>query len=141
MKRFLLLANPRTGSTYFSGLLRKHVDIGLADELLNEEKDLTIDPLCFLADALSQYDDKKAVGFKVFPEQIVQRGICFDDLVRHLGIEVVIVLWRASALDQFTSRQIAYETGIWYEGPYHQTERQIGKLLYGFVHFILLIFQ
>lgn len=124
MRRFILLANPRTGSTYLAGLLRMHPRIGLADELLNIEKGLKKEPLDYIAKELSQFEDSDAVGFKVFPEQLIEHEIRFDDLVRYLGIEVVIVLWRTSLLEQFTSRQIASQTGVWYEGPYQRLEKQ-----------------
>ncbi|CAG2110031.1 unnamed protein product [Medioppia subpectinata] len=115
MKRFLLLANPRTGSTYLANLLRSHPDIGLAGELLNDERNLPDDVLQYCGQELSKFE-QKFVGFKVFPEQIFKRKLRFDELVRHLGADVVIVLWRKSIAEQLASLRIAEKTGVWFEG-------------------------
>jgi LPS sulfotransferase NodH len=62
MHRFLLLANPRTGSTYLATLLRSHPDVGLAGELLNDEHELPDDKLQYIEQQLSKME-QNFVGF------------------------------------------------------------------------------
>jgi LPS sulfotransferase NodH len=116
MHRFLLLANPRTGSTYLATLLRSHPDVGLAGELLNDEHELPDDKLQYIEQQLSKME-QNFVGFKVFPEQIFKRELRFDDIVRYIGVKYVVVLWRKSLIEQLISRRIAEKTGIWFCGP------------------------
>ncbi|CAG2105360.1 unnamed protein product, partial [Medioppia subpectinata] len=107
--------NPRTGSEYLSNLLRSHPEIGLDGELLNEEHNLPDDVLQYCRQQLSKFE-QKFVGFKAFPEQIFKCKLRFDELVRHLGADVVIVLWRKSIAGQLASLRIAAKTGVWFEG-------------------------
>ncbi|CAG2176748.1 unnamed protein product [Oppiella nova] len=103
--------NPRTGSTYLANLLGSHADIGLAGELLNDENIIPEDALKYISKELAKYDQKF-----VFPEQILKRKLRFDDIVRHIGADVVIVLWRKSIAEQLVSLRIAEKTGVWFEG-------------------------
>ena len=127
MNRFLLLANPRTGSTYLANLLRSHPDIGVAGELLNDEHELPDNKLEYIEEQLSKMD-QNFVGFKVFPEQILNTKLRFDDIVRYIGANVVVVLWRKSVIKQLISRRIAEKTGIWYRGPEDRNNDTLEKI-------------
>jgi len=127
MHRFILLANPRSGSTYLANLLRSHPDIGVAGELLNDEHELPDNKLEYIERQLSRMD-QNFVGFKVFPEQIFARRLRFDDIVRYIGVEYVVVLWRKSVIEQLVSRKIAEKTGVWFSGPEHPNSNSTEKI-------------
>lgn len=113
MPRFLILSNPRSGSTLLKDLLNCHPEIHLEPELLNDEIQIDTLPLEFLESKLS-IRAATFVGFKVFPEQIFQRGLDLPSIVRQIGITRIIVLWRENILETLVSRRIAEKTGVWY---------------------------
>ncbi|RWS10838.1 uncharacterized protein B4U79_01519, partial [Dinothrombium tinctorium] len=110
---FLILSNPRCGSTYLATLLRAHPEVAVASELLNESNKINGDPLEYLQQEFATFK-KKLRAFKLFPEQLRERNIRFDQLISALDIKTVIVLWRESVLNQLVSRMIADRTNVWY---------------------------
>ncbi|XP_055329290.1 uncharacterized protein LOC129581980 [Paramacrobiotus metropolitanus] len=115
--RCLLLSSPRAGSTFLLNLLRRHPQIMLTGEMLSDSRIIEGDPLEDLDKKLSKIKSKSMVGFKLFPEHLQLRGIKFDQLVRHLQITHVIVLWRENLIEQLASLKIAQETGEWFLHP------------------------
>lgn len=113
MPGLILLSNARSGSSYLSDLLNCHPEIEIAEELLNDEVKIEGDTVTHLEKELSKYP-QTYVGFKVFPEQIFQRGLNFSSLVQEIGATHVIVLWREGLFETLASRRIADKTGIWY---------------------------
>lgn len=69
--------------------------------------------MTYVEDHLSQCK-KPYVGFKVFPEQIFNHNLRFDDLVRYINAKYVIILWRENTLETIVSKLIAEKTNKWY---------------------------
>lgn len=122
-RRFLILAMPRSGSNGLKTMLNCHPNITVLGELLNDEEDVCQEPSETILEQLKssfETEEEKSgqkyalVAFKVFPEQVLKRGLQLDKLVHHLNIRHVVVLWRRDILDALTSRMIAEQTGIWY---------------------------
>ncbi|RNA03010.1 aminotransferase [Brachionus plicatilis] len=117
-KKFVLVANARSGSTYLASLLRCHYQVGMKSELLNES--IKIEPeniFSYLNKSLVSCN-KPIVGFKVLNDQIPLRNIKSDDLLRSINAKFAIILWRQHVLDTFVSLKIAEISNNWYKSKY-----------------------
>ncbi|RWS06868.1 uncharacterized protein B4U79_00388, partial [Dinothrombium tinctorium] len=110
---FLILASPRSGSTLLTNFLKSSYEIDVAGELLNSNNSIEEHPLNYLKREWRKMT-KKMKGFKLFPEQLVERNIRFDDLINTLDVKTVVVIWRKNILEQFVSLEIAEKTGVWH---------------------------
>uniref|UniRef100_A0A914WKF9 Sulfotransferase n=1 Tax=Plectus sambesii TaxID=2011161 RepID=A0A914WKF9_9BILA len=135
MRRVLVLAKARTGSTPFIELLASHPQIevrGEAGELLNIETQ----QLPTGTEALYDYVDAQlaaitkkdttAVAFKLFPDHLLALGLRLDDLVHHCGIETIIVVWRENIVESAVSELIARATGSWHSMTEASKTERIG---------------
>ncbi len=129
--KFVLLADPRTGSGSLLGILQTHPDLRILDEPFNhnfvnwevgnedyrarvdgkESLDATVDQI------FSEYDGFKVSGYQLHGDEVggLPRDI-EEDLVSHLlrRPEVKIVfLRRLNVLQSVVSNLIAGQTGVW----------------------------
>lgn len=112
MSRILILSNPRSGSSFLQDLLNCHGEVDIAEELLNVEFGVTENPIGKIKSTLGELHNT-IVGFKVFPEQIYEHKLKFDELLAEIAVTHIIVLWRENVLDTFCSRCIARLSGEW----------------------------
>ena len=113
MPRFIILSEPRTGSTYLKSLLNTHFDVNCKGELLSHTYGAQDNPIDDVSRQLSDLPEP-VVGFKTFPEDIVYRQLSLVELIRRLDVKWVIVLWRENFLEMYTSLEIARKTNVWY---------------------------
>jgi len=113
MSRFIILSEPRTGSTYLHSLLNCHVQVRCEGELLNHVNGPKDDPLGDVNRRLSDLS-QPVVGFKIFPEDLLYHHLSLVEVVRRLDIKWVIVLWRENFLAMYVSHRIAQRTNVWY---------------------------
>ena len=122
MPRFIILSEPRTGSTYLQSLLNVHVDVCCKPDILHNEFGPREDPIGDVERELSVLH-QPLVGFKTMWEQLVYHQLNLSELVRRLGVKWVIVLWRENCLEMYASLQIALSTNVWYSAkPATKTE-------------------
>lgn len=116
--RFLILCNPRSGSSLLSSYLHCHPHINVHDELLNADtQNLPTEPLSILQqldDELSTCYPGTVECFKVHVSQLVATNIDPLEFIRRLNLAFVVVVWRRSLLDSFVSLKIAEATNCWY---------------------------
>ena len=113
MSRFIILSEPRTGSTYLYSLLNCHAHVSCEGELLNHVYGPRDDPIGDVNRRLSDLS-QPVVGFKIFPEDLLYHQLSLIELVRRLDVKWVIVLWRENFLEMYVSLRIAQRTGVWY---------------------------
>lgn len=121
MPRFIVLSEPRTGSTYLQSLLNVHVDVCCTGDILGDEHGPKDDPVADVDRQLSALR-QPVVGFKTFPEHLVYHRLSLPELVRRLDVSWVIVVWRRNSLEMYASLQIARRTGIWYSAAEPTTD-------------------
>jgi LPS sulfotransferase NodH len=127
IRRFVIIAVPRTGSNYLSSLLHSHHDILCHTELFNPDRiwlqvglesaplklgtmaERDSDPQAFLASVWSQPLGHKAVGLKLLSWQNrrVERLLLLDHSVRK------IILTRRNELKSYVSLLQAQQTRAW----------------------------
>ncbi|RWS10158.1 Stf0 sulfotransferase-like protein [Dinothrombium tinctorium] len=132
---FLILANPRTGSTLLSDLLNSFANIEVAEELLDSKFEIEGDALMYLQREYARMS-KPIKGFKVFPCQVILRNVRFDEIVSTLSVKLVVVLWRKSILEQFVSLEIAKKTKVWYSTKSSQAVERIFLSEEKFLNFV-----
>ncbi len=132
MKRFVILAAPRTGSNLLCTLLQSHPDVLCHHEIFNpsdifvslplRDTDFTLgsmadrnaNPLHFLQGVWENGLGHQSVGFKMTHQQQVQvfNAVCSDPDIHK------IVLKRKARLKTYVSRLLADRSGIWedYQG-------------------------
>jgi len=113
MQRFVILSEPRTGSTYLQLLLKTHFDVECKEDFLSDERTPINDPIGDINRQLSVLR-QPVVGFKTFPEHLIYHQLSLFELVRRLDVKWVIVLWRENCLEMYASLQIALRTNVWY---------------------------
>ena len=113
MARFLILSEPRTGSTFLQSLLKTHYHVECKEDFLSDEHGPREDPVGDVNRQLSVLS-QPVVGFKTFLEHLVYHQLSLVELVRRLDVKWVIVLWRENCLEMFASLQIALRTNVWY---------------------------
>ena len=122
MPRFIILSEPRTGSTYLQSLLRLHFEVECKEDYLSDEYGPKDDPIGDVNRQLSNLS-QSVVGFKTFPEHLVYHNLSLLELVRRLDVKWVIVVWRENFLEMYVSLQIALKTNVWYSmQPTSQSE-------------------
>ena len=122
MPRFIILSEPRTGSTYLQSLLNVHYDVDCRQDFLSDEYGPRDDPVGDVNRQLSVLR-KPVVGFKTFPQHLVYHQLSLIELIRRLDVKWVIVQWRESFLEMYVSLQIALRTNVWYNSePSAQAE-------------------
>jgi len=126
MPRFMMLSEPRTGSTYLYSLLNLHFDVACKGEILSNLRGPREDPTGDVNRVLSGLSPPM-VGFKTFPEHLIYHGLSVAELVRQLDVRWVIVLWRENFLEMYVSYQIAERTGVWYSA---EPASQVDSVLY-----------
>lgn len=127
MKRFVILAAPRTGSNLLCTLLHSHPDVLCHHEIFNPEdifvaqplrdtsfslgciSERNLNPLDFLQQVWKNDLGHKQVGFKMthYQQREVFNAVCADTEVHK------IVLRRKQTLKTYVSQLIAQQTGIW----------------------------
>lgn len=128
MRRFVILATPRSGSNLLCTLLHSHPDVLCHHELFNPAGIFTAlplrddpqfdlgtteardaDPAAFLAQVWQRSLGYQWLGFKITdPQQpTLRKQLCQDPTIHK------IVLRRRSALKAYLSRLIAEHTGRW----------------------------
>ncbi|MGZ8136181.1 MAG: Stf0 family sulfotransferase [Methylococcaceae bacterium] len=137
MVKFILLANPRTGSTLLRQLLDQHPDIAMYSELFHpfeaERKNAVHaiktdqglayydnpdeDAFAFLDRMIWHPDNQRrfrAIGFKLFPEHLETKGTeqLFERLQQDKAIRIVHLV-RDNLLDVWISRKLAEQSGVW----------------------------
>lgn len=128
MVRFILLASPRTGSTWLLEMLMRNQEIKMAGELLNLSDKRNKIPKGGTEAVLSYVNQKlnqlkgNVVGFKVFPSQLIELNINLADLMDFIGASYLLILWRKSVLETCWSYQMAMKTQIWYTGKKNAEE-------------------
>ena len=136
-QKFIILAQPRTGSNMLADVLRKHPEIVCYGEIFHPKgiefgrpglpgtKALARRPLTYLRRKwpgrfLSEFiygsyaADVRAVGFKVFPWQVSEGE--FTPALRWLETEpgvAIIALSRENSLQRYVSHTIAHKTNRW----------------------------
>ena len=113
MPRFIILSEPRTGSSYLQSLLRVHLEVDCKEDYLSDEYGPRDDPIGDVNRRLSNLS-KSVVGFKTFPEHLIYHRLSLLELVRRLDVRWVIVPWRDNFLEMYVSLQIALKTNVWY---------------------------
>lgn len=122
-RSFLVLSSGRSGSTLLIQYLRCHPSItcSLAEPLnpenlssngitgTNKNSSTIINYL--MAKLLSW---RRYTGCKIFCEQLELYGVSLADLLAALRDPPVIVLYRESMLDTYTSLQLAFKTDVWF---------------------------
>jgi len=122
MPRFIILSEPRTGSTYLMSLLNVHFEVNCEEELLGKQKGPRKDPLGDVNRQLSGLR-QPVVGFKAMPLDLLYHQLTIRELVRRLKVKWVIVIWRENCLEMYASLQIALRTGVWWsEKPKKKAE-------------------
>ena len=109
MARFMILSEPRTGSTFLQSLLKIHYDVECKEDFLSDEHGPRDDPVGDVNRQLSVLR-QRVVGFKTFPEHLIYHQLSLVELLRRLDVKWVIVLWRENCLEMFASLQIALRT-------------------------------
>ncbi len=136
MKRFIVLAHPRSGSTLLVNALQQHPAVRMHNELLTNTEDeatrrrlYTVagrwladggDEAGFLRHVFEQQHGEAAVGFKLMHHHASAPGSLAWDLLRADAELCVVHLWRDDYLRTLVSEHVASRTGIWNilgEGP------------------------
>jgi len=126
MPRFVILSEPRTGSTYLYSLLNLHFDVACKGEILGNQYGPRNDPTGDVNRVLGGLP-QSVVGFKTFTEHLLYHGLSVPELVRRLDVRWVIVLWRENFLEMYASLQIAERTDVWYSA---QPTSQVDTVFY-----------
>lgn len=131
--KFVLIGQPRSGSSLVIGSLRKHPQAVGFGELFNREQIVfnikgynNASKVFYRArkkypiDFLNRYifssylEKKRAVGFKLFPEQLDNKHFrCVWDWIEQNQDVAIIVLSRRNTLATYTSFLIAQKTKVW----------------------------
>jgi len=122
MPRFIVLSEPRTGSTYLQSLLNVHFEVCCKEDILSDEYGPREDPIADVGCQLSALW-QPTVGFKTFPKHLTYHHLTLRELIRHLDVKWVIVVWRENWLEMYASLQIALNTNIWYSAE-HKTKAE-----------------
>lgn len=120
--RFIILCDPRTGSTWLHTLLNSSPKIMSYGEILTE-KDMSL--------GLEQtiwkphHHSIKAVGCKIFYEQLITPAFehIFKEIKNSPHIKI-IDLTRENKIETFVSLKIAEQTDAWSVGAKHAKSRQ-----------------
>jgi len=122
MARFIVLSEPRTGSTYLQSLLNVHYEVYCLKDVLSDEYGRKEDPVAEVNHQLSALR-QTVVGFKTFPEHLIYHQLTLPELFRRLDVKWVIIVWRENCLDMYASLEIALRTNVWYSAePKSKTE-------------------
>ena len=126
--RFVVIANPRTGTNNFIDLINSHPDISCHREVFhpatvylmegtrdNLREKRNSDPLAFLNE-LYVSSQTRACGFKIFMDH---NDTVLDNVIRDKSIKK-IVLYRPNLLAVHSSAQIAVTDQRWYAVNEHQ---------------------
>jgi len=124
MHRFIVLSEPRTGSTYLQSLLNVHFDVECRDDILCDEYGPRDDPIGDVDRQLSALR-QPVVGFKTFPQHLLYHQVSLVELVRRLGVRWIIVSWRENCLEMYVSLQIALRTNVWYSAESTSTIEKV----------------
>lgn len=100
-KRFILMANARSGSTFLASLLRCHYQVGMKGELLNGSIDIADENIFTYLNKSLISCNKPIIGFKVLNDQIAIRNIKSENLLRSIKANFAIILWRQDILGIF----------------------------------------
>ena len=131
--KFILIGQPRSGSSLVIGSLRKHPQVVGFGELFNRgqivfnikgydnaSKVLYKARKEYPTDFLNRYifssylKKKRAVGFKLFPEQLDNQYFeCIWDWIEQNRDVAIILLSRQNTLATYTSFLIAQKTQVW----------------------------
>ncbi len=130
--KFIVLGHQRTGSSMVVRALKKHPQILAFGELFTHYRvtfneggyDNFSNPLLYLRNrfpidfleryVFAPYDSPiKAVGFKLFPDQLDNRhSRCVWDWLRRNSDIKIVLLTRADLLGSYTSQLVAHKTGF-----------------------------
>lgn len=143
--RFVIIGQPRTGSTYLTLLLNSHPDVLCENELFNPYEIVKSDPrysikdidkivhrdsqpLEFLDEFFTQkgYQRYKALGFNYMLGHTIK---VFDELFDNEKYKLIYI-HRKNKLAQYSSFKIALDNGIWGAKKAHRAKKQMKKNSY-----------
>jgi len=90
MPRFIVLSEPRTGSTYLQSLLKIHYEVECKEDFLSDEYGPRDDPIGDVNYQLSVLR-QPVVGFKTFPEHLAYHQVSLAELVRRLDVRWAVI--------------------------------------------------